>query len=318
MNVGLAWALVAFGIWGFFPLYYRALSELSPLAMLMHRVVWSVVFLALVLTWRRQWQWLTPLGRNLLPGWVQAHRQRQEVDRASWRLLGTFAASALLIATNWLIYVWAVHEHHVVEASLGYFLNPLLNVALGVLVLRERPSVWQWLAIGLAAIGVSWLTWQTGRMPWIALALGGTFAVYGLLRKTSSLGPLEGLTLETLMLAPVAVFMLAVNTAPVNPDVTGTFWWPQSVWTWFLMLLSGPVTAVPLVAFAAAARRLPLATLGLVQYMTPTLQLLQGVWLFGEAFSLERAIGFGFIWSGLLLVSLQALWQLRRVQRANA
>jgi chloramphenicol-sensitive protein RarD len=315
MNVGLAWALVAFGIWGFFPLYYRALSELSPLAMLMHRVVWSVVFLALVLTWRRQWQWLTPLGRNLLPGWVQAYRQRQEVDRASWRLLGTFAASALLIATNWLIYVWAVHEHHVVEASLGYFLNPLLNVALGVLVLRERPSVWQWLAIGLAAIGVSWLTWQTGRMPWIALALGGTFAVYGLLRKTSSLGPLEGLTLETLMLAPVAVFMLAVNTAPVNPDVTGTFWWPQSVWTWFLMLLSGPVTAVPLVAFAAAARRLPLATLGLVQYMTPTLQLLQGVWLFGEAFSPQRAVGFGFIWSGLLLVSVQALWQVRRGQR---
>ena len=315
MNVGLAWALVAFGIWGFFPLYYRALSELSPLAMLMHRVVWSVVFLALILTWRRQWQWLSPFGRRLLPQWLQASRRGEEVDRVSWRLLGTFAASALLIATNWLIYVWAVHEHHVVEASLGYFLNPLINVALGVLVLRERPSVWQWVAIGLASVGVAWLTWQTGRAPWIALALGGTFAIYGLLRKTSTLGPMEGLMLETLLLAPAALIMLAVNTAPPQALNPGAWWWPQSGWTWFLLLLSGPATAIPLVAFAAAARRLPLATLGLVQYMTPTLQLLQGVWLFGEAFSPQRAVGFGFIWSGLLLVSIHALWQLRRVQR---
>ena len=311
MNAGLPWALLAFGVWGFFPLYYRELVELSPLALLLHRVVWSVVFLVLVLTWRGQWVWFGPVLRSA-SSILRARRvSTSSEDQAPARLVATYAASAVLIATNWLLYVWAVHEHHVVEASLGYFLNPLLNVVLGVWLLRERLTRWQWLAVALAALGVIWLTAHAGRAPWIALALGGTFAVYGWLRKTSPLGPLEGLTLETLMLFPFALVALGVGSIQAHA-APGSLWWPESSWTWMLMLLSGPITAIPLLAFAAAARRLSLATLGLVQYMTPSLQLLQGVWLFGEDFGPDRALGFGLIWAGLLLVSARALWDLRR------
>ena len=305
------WALVAFGLWGFFPLYYRELAALSPFAVLIHRIVWSAVFLVLVLSWRRQWAWIVPWLARL-----RGLRPTPECQPVPWKLWGTFLVTALLVSSNWLIYVVAVHNHQIVEASLGYFMNPLINVALGVILLKERLNRWQWLAIGLAAVGVAWLTWQTGRAPWIALSLGCTFAAYGLLRKVGVLGPLEGLTLETLILAPAALSVLIWATFQAAP-AEGAWWWPHSGWTWFLVLMSGPVTAAPLLAFAAAARRLPLATLGLFQYLTPSVQLLQGVWLFDEPFDADRGVGFGFIWFGLLVVSAHALWQYRRSRPAQ-
>ncbi len=283
MHTGLAYALLAFGSWGLFPLYFTLIAQVPPLEVVLHRSVWSLVLVLGVLAWQQRWAWL---GETL--------RQPKR--------LALFAASALLLACNWLVYVMAVQTGHVAEASLGYFINPLVNVLLGVLVLRERLRPLQWAAVAVAAGGVLWLTWQGGRLPWIALVLAGSFGVYGLIRKIAPLGALEGLALETLLLAPLAVPAL--------------WWWsfmrdgvlstgPASQIGW--LLLSGPLTALPLLWFAGAARRLKLTTLGLVQYLGPTLQLMLAVWVFHEPFDTLRLIGFVMIWSALALVSADAL-----------
>jgi chloramphenicol-sensitive protein RarD len=216
-------------------------------------------------------------------------------------------ASGLLLALNWLLYVYAVQSAQVVEASLGYFINPLLSVCLGVVVLRERLKPVQWVAVGFAAAGVLWLTWHTGRLPWLGLALATTFAVYGLMRKTSTLGPLEGLTLETLLIAPVVLPWLVWLTA------TGSGSLPTaSPMLMFWLVLAGPLTAVPLMLFAAAARRLKLATVGLFQYLSPSLQLAIGVIVFGEPFDGQRLAGFVLIWTGLAAYTAHALAVSRR------
>ena len=285
MNPGFLFAFAAFGMWGLFPLYFRLIAAVPAVEVVLQRSVWSLVFIALILAWQRRWSWLAefrPQPRRLLP----------------------FVVSALLLVGNTLVYVYAVQTHQVVEASLGYFINPLFNVLLGVLVLRERLGAVKWVAVALAATGVLWLTWQLGRPPWIALALATSFALYGLVRKTASLGALEGLALETLLLAPLVLPLLAWWTFAQH----GT--WLQGDWGQVgLLALLGPLSALPLMAFAAAARRLPLATLGLVQYLSPTLQLLLGVWLFHEPFGGSRLVGFAFIWSALVLVSVDTLRQ---------
>jgi chloramphenicol-sensitive protein RarD len=221
--------------------------------------------------------------------------------------------AGLLLWCNWLVYVYAAQTGHVVEASLGYFINPLVNVVLGVLVLRERLRTVQWVAVGLAALGMAWLTWQAGRLPWMALVLAGSFGLYGLMRKTAALGALEGLTLENLLLAPIVIPALwwwsVTRDGVLMHGVTPLLGW---------LLLAGPLTAVPLLLFAAGARRLPLATLGLVQYVSPSLQLLLGVWVFHEPFSGARMVGFALIWSGLALVSAEALGLRARWPRAAA
>ena len=283
MNTGLVYALLAFGTWGLFPLYFTVIATVPPLEVVLHRSVWALLLVLLVLAWQGRWAWL---GQTL-------RRPRH---------VALFATSALLLACNWLIYVMAVQTGHVAEASLGYFINPLVNVLLGVVVLRERLRALQWLAVAMAAAGVAWLTWHAGRLPWIALALAGSFGVYGLIRKTAPLGALEGLTMENLLLAPLAV--------------PGLIWWsfthdgvlvagPASQMGW--LLLSGPLTALPLLWFAGAARRLKLSTLGMVQYLGPTLQLMLAVWVFKEPFDSLRLIGFIMIWSALALVTLDAL-----------
>ncbi len=293
MNSGLLYAVLAFGLWGVFPLYFREVASVSPMEVVLHRSVWSLVFMTLLLTVMRRWAWLPPLLKQP-------------------RVLKVFALSAALVAGNWFVYVYAVQVGAVVEASLGYFINPLLNVLLGVFVLHERLRRVQWAAVALAALGVLWLTWWAGRPPWIALVLAGSFGLYGLIRKTAPLGALEGLMLETLVMAPVVV-----------PWLVGWSVWGGSalskgdlaINTWLVM--AGPLTALPLLAFAAAARRLKLATLGLVQYLGPTLQLLLGVWVFHEAFDLQRLVGFVLIWSALALYSGEALWRSRaEVSRA--
>ncbi|HXZ06689.1 MAG TPA: EamA family transporter RarD [Paraburkholderia sp.] len=285
MNPGVAYAFLAFTLWGLFPVYFKALHQISALEMLAHRMVWSMLFLFVVLTVRLQWRWIGPVLR----------------DR---HLLGRFAASAVLLSTNWGIYIWSVNAGHIVEASLGYFINPLVNVLFGLAFLGERLRRVQWLAVAIAAAGVIWLTWQNGQPPWISLALALTFGGYGLLRKTAKLGALEGLTLETVLLFPVAVLYLAL-LASRGTNVFMNASWGVDV----LLVLAGPITAIPLLLFAAGARRIPLSMLGLIQYVTPTLQLLIGVLIYREPFGKVQLIGYGAIWIALAVYSLEGFWR---------
>ncbi|MDP3222757.1 MAG: EamA family transporter RarD [Rubrivivax sp.] len=285
MNPGFVYATAAFGLWGLFPLYFLLIATVPAVEVVLQRSIWSLLFIAAVLAWQKRWSWLAGFiaePRRLLP----------------------FVFTGLLLVVNTLTYVYAVQTHQVVEASLGYFINPLVNVLLGVLVLRERLTAVKWVAVALAFTGVVWLTWQLGRLPWIALVLAGSFGLYGLVRKTASLGALEGLALETLLLAPLALPLLLWWTLTHNG-----VWLQGDLGLAATLALLGPLSALPLIWFSAAARRLPLATLGLVQYISPTMQLLLGVWLFNEPFSGSRLIGFVFIWAGLALVSADALRQ---------
>ena len=215
MNPGMLYASLAFLCWGLFPLYFHAIGEIAPQEILAHRMVWSLLFLGIVLTVRRQWSWLGSL-------------------RSQPKVVASFVASAFLLSANWFIYIWAVNNGHVVDASLGYFITPLINVMLGFLLLHERLRRLQWLAIALAACGVAWLTWQAGQVPWIALLLAATFGGYGLLRKTAALGALEGLSFETLILFPLALaYMLwlgwqarAVSSIRTPPPRAPCCWRP--------------------------------------------------------------------------------------------
>ena len=279
MHIGIVYAALAYAAWGLFPLYFHQLAGIPALEVVVHRTVWSLVFVLGVLLVRRHWGWI----RLLQP-----------------RVLGAFALSALLLSGNWLTYVWAVQHQHVVDASLGYFILPLVNVALGYVFLRERPRPGQWLAVAVAAAGVLWLTVQTGRLPWIALVLAVTFGFYGLLRKVASLGALEGLALETMLLAPLGLGALAWWSAQgqgvlVQGNASAIGW----------LLLAGPLTAIPLLLFAAGARRIPLTTLGILQYISPTLQFALGVWVFHEPFEMARLAGFVLIWAALAVYSVE-------------
>jgi len=238
--------------------------------------------LLVVLAVLRRWSWLGPALR----------RPRQ---------LALFALSALLLSGNWLVYVWAVNHDRVIDSSLGYFINPLVSVVLGYAVLHERLRRAQWAAVGLAALGVLWLTLRAGQLPWIALLLAGSFGLYGLMRKTAPLGALEGLALETLLLAPLAVSLLAWGTLQGSSALASG---DASLIAW--LLLAGPLTAVPLLLFAAGARRITLATLGLLQYIAPTIQFALGVWLYREPFDSARLVGFALIWLALLLYSAES------------
>ena len=286
MRTGILSAALAFLCWGLFPLYFHALNEVPPTQILVHRVVWSLLFLAIVLTIRRQWAWVRPLTREP-------------------RIIASFAISALLLSGNWLLYIWAVNNGHVIESSLGYFINPLVNVMLGYVVLKERMRAGQWAAIALAAAGVAWLAWDAGRMPWIALVLAASFGLYGLMRKTAKLGALEGLSFETMLLFPFAlgyVVWLSMNgqNAFINTASDTTRW---------LLVAAGPITAIPLLLFAAGARKIPLSVLGLLQYIGPTIQFALGIFLFHEAFTSGKLVGFLMIWSALALYAAEGLWK---------
>lgn len=283
MRSGIIYAALAFLCWGLFPIYLHALDGVPPLQILAHRMLWSLGFLLIVLVLRRQWKWLNVVRQP--------------------RVFFSFVLSALLLSANWLVYIWSVTNHHVIEASLGYFINPLVNIMLGYLILKERLRAVQWVAIAIAALGVAWLTWQTGTVPWIALFLAFSFGGYGLLRKTAALGALEGLSFETIVLFPLAaayVIWLTVNGQNVfiNTD---------SDTTRVLLVMAGPLTAIPLLLFASGARKIPLSVLGLLQYLSPTLQFLLGVWLFKEAFTADRLVGFVLIWSALILFAGEGL-----------
>jgi len=294
MQTGILSAALAFLCWGLFPLYFHALGEVPPLQILANRMLWSLAFLMTVLALRRQWSWL---GQVRQP-----------------RIFWSFAASAVLLAGNWLLYIWAVNNGHVIEASLGYFITPLVNIMFGFLLLKERLRPLQWFVIGIAALGVAWLTWQSGSAPWIALGLAATFGGYGLLRKTAALGALEGLSFETMVLFPVAAIYVAWLTMHGQNAFVNT---PSDTTRW-LLVASGPITAIPLLLFANGARQIPLSILGLLQYLGPTIQFLLGVLLFKEAFTGERLVGFALIWVAVALFAGEGLFQRGRAGSAPA
>lgn len=286
---GLIAAALAYICWGLFPLYLKQVAHVNAVEVVAHRSLWSLVFVFVLLAAWRRLAWWGPALRD-------GHTLR------------VFAASALLLSLNWGLYVWAVAAGRIVDASLGYFINPLFNVLLGVLVLKERPRPLQWAAVGLAACGVLWLIVGAGEWPWIALVLAGSFGLYGLLRKTAPLGAAEGLALETLMQAPLAAGLLLwwawQGTGALSLQAPQTSAW---------LLLAGPFTAIPLLLFAAGARQLPLATMGLLQYLGPTIQFALGVFVYQEPFSSDRAVGFMLIWAALALYSAESLrvWRQR-------
>jgi chloramphenicol-sensitive protein RarD len=284
MRTGIISAALAFLCWGLFPIYFRALGDVPPMQILAHRMLWSLLFLVIVLAVRRQWGWLNLVRKP--------------------RVLGSFIASAFLLSANWLVYIWAVTSGHVIEASLGYFINPLVNIMLGYLLLHERLRPAQWGAIALAGLGVAWLTWQGGTVPWIALMLATSFGAYGLLRKTAALGALEGLSFETMVLFPVAAAYVGWLTLHGENVFINT----GSDTTRWLLVAAGPLTAIPLLLFASGARQIPLSVLGLLQYLSPTLQFLLGVWLFHEAFTAGRLVGFVMIWTALALFAAEGLF----------
>ena len=287
MRRGAAYAATAYALWGLFPLYFHAVAQIPALEITAHRVVWSLAFMAVLMVALRRTTWLRPA-------------------LADRRVMTAFVGSSALLAANWFIYVWAVTHGHVIEASLGYFINPLFNVLLGRVALGERLRPAQGVAVALAALVVGWITWQSGALPWIALALAASFGTYGLLRKTAPLGTLEGLTLESLVLAPVALIGLlwagVQGHTAFQHASTGTMW---------LLAAAGPLTAIPLIFFGAAAPRIPMSLLGMLQYIGPTIQLAIGVWFFNEPFGGARAQGFGLIWLACAVFSAELAWRAR-------
>src|SRR5450830_1986844 len=280
------YAISCFLLWGLFPLYFKLLQDVPSFYIVVQRIFWSLLFLMGVLFWRGQWDWL------------------RQVVRQPKVLLG-FLLSALLLSGNWVLYVWAVNSGRIVDASLGYFMSPLVSVLLGYVILKEKLRQLQWLAVFMALGAVLWLTWMSGTLPWIGLTIAATFGTYGLLRKIAHLGALEGLALETLLLAPLVLVILAVSALHGSNGFL-----QASTSSQILLALSGPVTAIPLLLFARAARRIPLSLLGLLQYISPTMQLLTGVFIYDEPFDGPRLTGFMVIWGALAVYSLEGLWRL--------
>lgn len=286
---GLWTAVAAFVLWGLMPLYWHLLKVVPSLQIVLHRVLWGALLVAAWLYFK--------YGR----GWLRDTLSRPQ---AAWML----ALSGTLIAFNWGLYIWAVNAGHVVETSLGYFINPLLNVLIGVLFLRERLNRAQWLSVAIAGAGVLWLTFNYGSFPWIALALAGSFGLYGVIRRQLDVGPVRGLGVESLYMLPLAVLLLAVTAG--GPGGGGLFAWGAPVAA--LLVMAGALSVLPLIGFAYAVRRIPFTVIGLIQYIGPTLQLLSGVFFFGEPFGTDRAIGFAFIWVALAIFAGDGLLRARR------
>jgi chloramphenicol-sensitive protein RarD len=286
---GTLYGVTAYGIWGTFPLYYAALEPSGAFEVLAHRILWTLATCAAILLVLRDLAWLRVLASRP-------------------RLLASTTLAGVLIAVNWTIYVYAVLTDRTYEAALGYFLNPIVTVTLGVLVLRERLRPLQWAAVGVGALASAYLVVAEATLPWISLSLALTFGLYGLVKKEvgASLTALQSLAAETLALGPVALALLLVLGGRGE-----TTFGEHGGWHTTLLVLSGAVTAVPLLLFAAAARRVPLVTLGLLQFLTPVLQLLAGVLVLGEVVSGRLWVGFGIVWLALVILTADVLWAAR-------
>jgi len=284
-------ALAAFTAWGLLPIYWKALKSVDPLEILCHRIIWSLVFIALILTINKRWpEAFAPLK--------------------SPRNIGILTLSSLIIGSNWLLYIWAVNSNHVLETSLGYYICPLVSILLGFIFFRERLNRLQFIAIGLAALGVTNSIISYGEFPWIALALAISFGLYGLLRKVAAVESLPGLFLETMVLAPVALWYLG----SLQAQGTSAFL-NQSMDVTMLLIGAGAVTATPLIGFAFGARRLQLSTLGVLQYAAPSIAFLLGVFLYDEPFGPSHLLTFGLIWAGLAVYTADSIRTIRKQRR---
>lgn len=288
-RAGVLAMIAACMIWGLSPLYYRLINYVAPADILAHRTIWSVVFFVMVLALQSR---LPVLGAAL-----------SDRRQTSWIVL-----AALLISANWFLFIYAIQIERVTEMSLGYYIYPLVSVLLGMLVFGERLSAVQWFAVGMALVAVLVMTAGLGAAPWISVVLASTFGVYGVLKKRVSTGPVVSVTAEVLVLAPLALIWLFAFADPLPGDVA----------TWGLLILSGPMTAVPLILFSFAAKRVRLATVGLLQYLNPTLQFLLAAVVLGEPMGLAHAIAFPLIWVGLAIYSWSALSQDRAARSASA
>jgi chloramphenicol-sensitive protein RarD len=278
-STGVLLGIIGYLFWGMFPLFFALLDSVSPIEIVAHRIIWSLIVVVLVLIIGKQWRAFTAAfsRRNII-------------------ILGS---AAIFLSINWLVYVYAVTSNQVVQASLGYFVNPLISVAMGVIILKERLRLTQWTAVGIALIAVIVLTIASGSVPWIALTLGFSFGTYGLLKKYANLPSLHSLGIETAVLFPVALIILGIAVA--NGSESFVLDGPKIT---FLLIMLGPITAIPLLAFGGASTRIPLSTLGVLQYITPMGQFLLGVLVFQEAMSTGRWIGFALVWSSLTIFTI--------------
>ncbi len=278
---GLWYGVVCYAIWGWVPLYWKFLQEIPALQLICHRIVWSCAVLIVLIAISRDWNALWKAAR-------------------SPRVTGIYTAAAIAVAINWFIYVWAVNAGFIVQTALGYFINPLVSVLLGVLVFRERLRAGQWTAIGLAAAGVLYLTVVYGSLPWIALGLALSFGTYGLLKKLAPLGAVQGLTLETsILFVPAALYLIhAYRSGPVG-------FLHETTFRNLLMIGAGPLTTIPLLLFAAAVTRLPLSMMGMLQFLNPTLQFLIGVLVYKEPFNRAQFLGFALVWAALVIFAAE-------------
>ncbi|MEF2245541.1 MULTISPECIES: EamA family transporter RarD [unclassified Paenibacillus] len=287
MKKGIMYAVITYLCWGLLPLYWRLFESMSAPEILSHRILWSFIFVALLVTVVKRWK-------------------HMRAAIADWKSKLAVVLCALFISANWLIFIWAVNQHQVLETSLGYYMNPLISVLFAVIFLKERLNVGQWLAIGLAAIGVLWMAIQYGHVPWIALSLAISFACYGLAKKAAKLDVLLGLTWETMIVFPIALFYLIF----VHSNHTATIG-QLSTASLILLLLAGVATALPLFWFAKAAERLPLSIVGFIQYIAPTTSLLLAIFVFKEPFTNSQLYSFIFIWCSLVLFSIATFRQSR-------
>lgn len=286
LSPGILYALLAYGAWGLLPIYWKLFGTTSPIEVLSHRIVWSAVFL---------------LGVLGVQGRLAEFRRLWR----SPRLLLTLFTSATLLSFNWGIYIYGVNTERVVETSLGYFINPLISVLLGCLFLKEQLNRWQILAVGLAGLGVANFIWEFGQIPWIAIILAVSFALYGLLRKLAAVQPMSGLAIETLLISPIAIALLS------HGATAGTSQFGSTIALTLLFIGCGVITSLPLLWFNNAAKRLPLATLGFMQYLAPSMQLLLGVFLYHEPFTATHAVSFSLIWAALVLYSANSFLKTR-------
>ncbi|WP_440524322.1 EamA family transporter RarD [Serratia sarumanii] len=287
---GIFFALAAYFMWGIAPAYFKLIQQVSADEILTHRIIWSFFFMLALIT----------LGRN----WPKVRAACQNRKR-----LLLLAVTALLIGGNWLLFIWAVNNHHMLEASLGYFINPLVNVLLGMLFLGERFRRMQWVAVALAFTGVLVQLWQFGSLPIIGLGLAFSFAFYGLLRKKIAIDAQTGMLIETLWLLPVASAYLFLFADSPTSHLSANPWSLN-----LLLVAAGIVTTVPLLCFTAAATRLRLSTLGFFQYLGPTLMFLLAITFYGETVGQDKLVTFGFIWAALILFTLDALYTQRKLR----
>lgn len=291
-NKGILYGITAYAIWGFFPIYFKLIHAVPAIQIVSNRIIWSFILLTILLI-------------------VGKHTRKLLALIEGPKFLFVFLISSILLAINWLTYVWAVNAGFIVETSLGYYINPLISVLLGVIFLKERLRPLQWVPVGLAAIGVLYLTVNYGRLPWIALLLAMSFGLYGLAKKTAPLGSFYGLSIETGMLfIPSLVFLLVLQFN--GQGAYGRL----DLWTTILLMLSGPVTAIPLLLFGSAAKQIDLSMLGLLQYLAPTLQFLIGVLLYKEPFTIQSFIGFVLIWIALIILWAEGTLIRRRINVA--